>query len=819
MSVEYANRQIGFGTGQCFICQGSYRYRCHAIRTGPAREADQRTVVEAARVGPARGKAAAGASVWQGRLGQTLKCAVLCSMVLVCASCTAREAEQPARPESTKAENSGPRISSRAAREMEAAWLELLRAHRAGARAPALQRLLDGHSPTVRLMRQALNIWPGTLGGDPDEWRFQLYARLLAVEERLGLEPFLARLRREGLGLVPLTPSLAQAGGPLHHILLVNDQAKCAAISHEADVLAIGYARGKLEFWQMDRTVPRRLAETRLRSGYGGATAIAATHAGTFLVGTSTGAVVRLRVTDDGRLLQTELMGPRQPKSWAGVPDVVAFISTANQAFALLTHGTYLEVRELNSRALITSHRFGADDSSSDPIVVASAWPARKGFIVGTMDGLLWFVGTESGTLKRLARLGARLWALAVSPDNTAAAAATADGRLTVWTLPTWRELCSRRLPSPALEISFLDNSRFVSGHWNGSLWLWDARRHAPVVKLRHAHVVGLLGGLLAWASGTNEKLVSWSGKEIRVWGWDAQSGPMRYPAEAPRHRSTIKAVDLAKRSDRLVTIGRDRRLKVWQSPLAQSPMREIDTSFSPTALALSPGGTVVAVCSPAGAVVVRGIDDAKQVRILYGHRGGVADLAFLDESTLAVASSNGTVRLWAIRERRCIRMVSTQPANTGSNRLAAARGLIALGASSGHVMVWDPYERESWQLLGKQPAAVTAICWADDGKYVVTGDLDGFVRVWPVQAGSRAFVLGRHRAMVTGLASVPGTDYVVSGSEDYSIQLWDVRRRVRVLRALVDFPVYGLAVGGTTPTIVARASSWLHVFRVGRPR
>ena len=153
-----------------------------------------------------------------------------------------------------------------------------------------------------------------------------------------------------------------------------------------------------------------------------------------------------------------------------------------------------------------------------------------------------------------------------------------------------------------------------------------------------------------------------------------------------------------------------------------------VDFNASGTLLATASGERVAWGRQEAG---VWDVGSGQLVGMLYGHTGGLIDVAFHPEGRLlATGATDGTVRIWdsktagspmeqVLEGRLPIETVEVSP--DGS--------LVAGGDFGGQVYVWDPLTGQRERSWGTEGGQVRQVVWVDGGKSIVTGHRDGTLR------------------------------------------------------------------------------------------
>jgi len=167
-------------------------------------------------------------------------------------------------------------------------------------------------------------------------------------------------------------------------------------------------------------------------------------------------------------------------------------------------------------------------------------------------------------------------------------------------------------------------------------------------------------------------------------------------------------------------------------------------------------------------------------IAILKGHTDNVEAAAFGPDNTmLATASYDGTIRLWNIRNRRSVRTL-TAPLNhfsftdlcfnpDDSTVLAAATidEAITWNAQTGQVTSERPD-------VGDYPdvSAPWALVCDPAGGTILTTYTDNTTRIWGYD-GQPVTTLAGHAAAVVAVAISPDDTLIATASDDHTARLW----------------------------------------------
>ncbi|RPA87797.1 hypothetical protein BJ508DRAFT_410493 [Ascobolus immersus RN42] len=184
---------------------------------------------------------------------------------------------------------------------------------------------------------------------------------------------------------------------------------------------------------------------------------------------------------------------------------------------------------------------------------------------------------------------------------------------------------------------------------------------------------------------------------------------------------------------------------------------------------------------------------DGKVERTWMEHHRQVHKLAFspVDPRIFLSASSDGTIKLWDIREKRSRKTfqgaadaVRDVQFNSGSSTEFLA------GFDNGTLMNWDT-RTETWirRIQNAHNGPILSVDWHPDGKHAISGagGRDKTVKIWSFHSDTRRNALFTINApyAVAKVSWRPAENRAIAsefvtyplGSKEYLIHLWDVRR------------------------------------------
>ncbi|MEJ3746366.1 WD40 repeat domain-containing protein [Actinomycetes bacterium KLBMP 9797] len=155
-------------------------------------------------------------------------------------------------------------------------------------------------------------------------------------------------------------------------------------------------------------------------------------------------------------------------------------------------------------------------------------------------------------------------------------------------------------------------------------------------------------------------------------------------------------------------------------------------------------------------------------------YTGVAGDLAFGPGGRLAVASDDGTVRIWDV-SATAPPVVIRQPKETVPTAVAISPDgrRIAVGGSE-NVMVWSADGRTGPEIYRGPEVGYSSVAFSPDGRRIAAGTYERTVRVWDVSDRTRGLALRGHDGAVRDLAFSQDGRRLVSGSDDSTVRVWD---------------------------------------------
>jgi WD40 repeat protein len=227
--------------------------------------------------------------------------------------------------------------------------------------------------------------------------------------------------------------------------------------------------------------------------------------------------------------------------------------------------------------------------------------------------------------------------------------------------------------------------------------------------------------------------------------------------------------------------------------------------------LAFTPDGTLLATAAADGGTRVWRVADGSRLYLFSGHTGAVVAVAWsANGGLLADASLDRTTRLFAVQGKRLvISLIATLPGNRGGTSSVAfspVKTTLATGGVEGGVRLWDASADQRLELIGYHRGPVASASYSPDGQLAVSAGGDDTARIWDVRRRRQLHVLPAKGAVNDARFS-PDGKLVVTASMDREARLWRVSDG-RLLRTLVGSAPLHVARFSTDGRIVAAGAS-----------
>jgi WD40 repeat protein len=228
--------------------------------------------------------------------------------------------------------------------------------------------------------------------------------------------------------------------------------------------------------------------------------------------------------------------------------------------------------------------------------------------------------------------------------------------------------------------------------------------------------------------------------------------------------------------------------------------------------IAVNKAGTLLAIGTGQGEILIWSIPDEKYITRWKGHDEWVFDLAF-DENTGRLISGGGDnyTKFWSVKDwKRASEFLDHQDDVHGVALSPDGKTLIT-GGDDTLIYVRDLFTGAITELKG-HTAQVTSVLVSSDGKTAYSSSRDQTIRVWDVEKLKEVAVLKGHEEDVLHLALDRSGKYLASASYDGTVRVWSLNS-LETIQTLKVPDVWMLAVEfSADASIVFAGSTDFHV-------
>lgn len=397
-------------------------------------------------------------------------------------------------------------------------------------------------------------------------------------------------------------------------------------------------------------------------------------------------------------------------------------------------------------------------------------------------SGHLYFVATNEGVFLYNAQHALQGFLLSPSPvhhmgnlDADTLVTASADGTLTLWSIPEQRTIITLSLEQGTITAldTHLQTQRAAVGTDTGQVYLLNidgtltaltpSEGPKPITALAFSPQGSVLAA--GFEDGT-----------VALWNLQTRDAP---PRTFRPHRNRVTVIAFSPPPNTvLITGGAEETLYAWDVASTKKIRTYPTLGNQVTALDFTLLGDLMIGGTAAGDLLIW--DPNSGVlgqRISEYHKGPFhrVDIQPTGNQTLTTGA-DGRLTVFDIASRSVVFVDDAYGANVQSAAFHPRGHLLVLGTASGRVDIWNPQTRERLYALEAHQAPITSMAFSQDGQYLGTVDLDGRVFVWDTNAWTQVFYrfYGPGVIPVRDLTFAPDNTFL-AGVAWTNLYIWDM--------------------------------------------
>jgi len=345
------------------------------------------------------------------------------------------------------------------------------------------------------------------------------------------------------------------------------------------------------------------------------------------------------------------------------------------------------------------------------------------------------------------------------------------DRTVRVWNLETGQELLCLKGHTRAVRALQFDEVKLITGSMDNTLKVWDWRR-GKCIRTLTGHTEGVV------CLNYDSNVLASGSVDSTIKVWNLRTGGA---FTLRGHTDWVNSVQLWDSIGRTSTSDSSSLMDVSGS---RSPYPHTTSSTTPAAAPCIDPGKMLFSASDDGTIKLWDLTERTCVRVFTGHVGQVQSMKLLladecgEDDAMDVSPTPSTSDPTAARSQAEGTAASFAPSNSAVPSTSAnidqpapkrKKPLLISGSLDNTIRLWDIETGKVTKTLFGHIEGVWGV--ACDKLRLVSGSHDRTIKVWNREDGKCTATLVGHQAAVSCLAL--GEDKIISGSDDNDIKIW----------------------------------------------
>lgn len=650
--------------------------------------------------------------------------------------------------------------------------------------------------PVISVLAHVLRLSTSVLAVDKSQFAGQLTGRLL-----LRSEPELRALAAqawaglEDVALIPATPSLYQAGGPIERVLGTHTHPVRGVDVTPDGRRAVSAAEDTtLRIWDLATGAELMV----LRGHEAEVLTVAVLPDGRRIASGSRDGTVRLWDADTGECFLI-LRGHTLPvSSLVAAPDGTWLASASwDSTVRIWDPFTGREQR------CIQGHAYGVN--------ALAATPDSKTLVSASFDRTIKTWNPFTGELLRaMSGHSRQVLALAVTPDGRQLISGSEDCTLKRWDLAEGRELWTYYGHTDGVSCVTVtpDGKEILSGSWDFTLRRWALDQAQPAETL-HGHTFKVSAVTVTPDGSTAVSAAR--DTTLKVWNLTGAAAP-----SPPGHDATVTAAAFDPTGARALTSSWDRKIKVWRTANGAEIATLSGHEDWVRDVTITADGHRAVSASHDRTVRLWDLDQFREIWTFRGHDAEVWSVVATPDGRRAFSAGlDCTLREWDLETFQPLG-VTGLPSPTRVTGISPDGTLLALVAQIPTFIIRDTRTGSLTPYPPQHRDQVNGVAFLPNGTQVLTASSDRTLKLWDLTTGQVLYTMRGHNREVWSVAVTPDGRRAISASDDRSLILWDLEGMKPIATFTGDGALVPSAIAPNGKTIITGDEAGaVHLLRV----
>ncbi len=359
----------------------------------------------------------------------------------------------------------------------------------------------------------------------------------------------------------------------------------------------------------------------------------------------------------------------------------------------------------------------------------------------------------------------------ALSRDGRSLAIGRVDGELMLFDAAARTTRSAQRMPGPIAALALnADGTRLFCALDSGGVGFWsrDPDREAPFLHVRE----GADGHRIRELALSRDEAVLFAGGNdgwLRVY----DTAALNLLWEAHAHELAISRI-LLHDDGRLVTVGRDHALKLWDLNRRETVHTFVGHRLPLHAAAISRDGRILASAGLDAEIILWDLDTGAEIRRLTAHMGNIWTVEFSpDGRHLISAGDDRHLRVWNVGTWDLAHTMRghADPIMFAGNPVRGDELITCDFAGKLKWWPWPPADETPLIVTGAENAMAMAL--SADGSFLLSGGTGQVLRRWDGQTREQLAEMHGHTGAIYSVDISPSGQWLVSAGLDRRVILW----------------------------------------------